>query len=386
MASGKKRNELLLGLTITAASVAVTLLLAELVLFRLVLPGSDRLVYDFSQNGVVKYVPNQTGVYRVKNEIAAPFHINQDGWNSGHESYRTEKGGRLRIAVIGDSYVEALQVPYDSSLAEQMEELCGGECEVYRFGISGAPLSQYWHVLRQEVASYNSDWVVVIMVQNDFDESFIYREPVRRSAFLKLKMEGDRVIGEEYPSPPFVPWYEPLQRLGIYRSLWIRFQLRAALVRSTGLNDPNNVPEIGGQLGAMRGAAQYAIERMRGLAAERGFRLLLVMDGDRMAIYREQEGEAASANKGVRSLHDMVREVAREADVELLDLHDLFEEDYRRNHHLFNFANDYHWNGYTHAFVAQEVYRRIEALLGTQQPERTSPPTTGSQFPGALPD
>jgi hypothetical protein len=45
---------------------------------------------------------------------------------------------RTRVAVIGDSYVEAFQVPHYASLAEQLEALLGEDrTEVYRFGISG---------------------------------------------------------------------------------------------------------------------------------------------------------------------------------------------------------------------------------------------------------
>ena len=72
-----------------------------------------------------------------------------------------------RVAIIGDSFVEALQVPYDKSVAEQLEKKLGHEFEVYRFGIGGAPMSQYLHMMRQEVLSYKPDVVIVILVEND---------------------------------------------------------------------------------------------------------------------------------------------------------------------------------------------------------------------------
>jgi hypothetical protein len=66
---------------------------------------------------------------------------------------------RTRVAVIGDSYVEAFQVPHYASLAEQLEALLGEDrTEVYRFGISGAPLSQYLYMFETEVAAYNPEW------------------------------------------------------------------------------------------------------------------------------------------------------------------------------------------------------------------------------------
>lgn len=48
-----------------------------------------------------------------------------------------------RIAMVGDSYVNSLHVDYDSSFGERLETEvteAGDPVEVYRFGISGAPL------------------------------------------------------------------------------------------------------------------------------------------------------------------------------------------------------------------------------------------------------
>ena len=357
--TGNRRARLVQALAALAGSVVFSLLLAEIVLFRLLLPGADQPVVQFSAEAVVKHLPNQRGTYRIKNEIAAPFRINQDGWNSGHERYVREKGQQPRIAVIGDSYVEALQVSYDASLAERIEGFCGGQCEAYRFGISGAPLSQYWHVLRREAASFDPDWAVVIVVQNDFDESFTYRERQQQSAFLKLRMEGNRVMGEIEPSPPVAPWHEPLKALGIYRSLWIRYQLRAALVAPVGLNDPTGGADLSGQLEAMRAAARYVVDRMRDFSAQHGIRLLFVMDGDRMPIYDGEAGAAPDQSKGWGTLRAMMREVTREAAVDLLDLHEVFAADYRLNRRAFNFANDYHWNEHGHELAAQAIYRHI---------------------------
>ena len=98
---------------------------AELVIFRFVVEPGDVPANDFA-TGIIKYEANQTGTWRIRNEIAANFSINANGWNSGHQVYRTEpQPGKLRIAVIGDSYVEAFTGPSDRSLAEQLEELIG---------------------------------------------------------------------------------------------------------------------------------------------------------------------------------------------------------------------------------------------------------------------
>lgn len=117
-------------------------LLLETVVFKFIFPATDMPEPEFI-DGVIKYKSNQQGVYRVKDEINARYRINANGWNSRYEKYvikNTQE--KYRIAVIGDSFVEALQVDYDSSLAEQLENKLGNDSfQVYRFGISGAPMS-----------------------------------------------------------------------------------------------------------------------------------------------------------------------------------------------------------------------------------------------------
>ena len=192
----------LFGLSTITISLIVCVLLGELLVFRFVLPGSDIPANIFDSN-VVKYEPNQTGIYRIRNEIAAPFRINSNGWNSHHDRYPLQRtDGKMRIAIIGDSYVEALQVPYDQSLSEVMERNLGDGVEVFRFGISGAPLSQYWHMLREEVVQFRPGLVVLVLTHNDFDESFSYQPGRYTSSFLKVQIENGNVSAE-YPPKPY---------------------------------------------------------------------------------------------------------------------------------------------------------------------------------------
>ncbi len=119
-----------------------------------------------------------------------------------------ERGPKTRIAVIGDSFVEARQVRYDDSMAEKLERLLGEEeFEVYRFGISGASLSQYLHLLRQEVARYSPDVVVVVLIHNDFTDSYRFKAGVYSSSFLKLQVE-DGVVARDIPPETYEKrWY-----------------------------------------------------------------------------------------------------------------------------------------------------------------------------------
>ena len=113
-------------LGLVLASVLVFLGFCELVVFRLVWPASDVPANAFV-DGVVRYAANQRGVWRVRDEIAAPYRINVQGWNSGVGDYAVaRRPGAARIAMVGDSFVEALQVPFDRSLGERLAAELGG--------------------------------------------------------------------------------------------------------------------------------------------------------------------------------------------------------------------------------------------------------------------
>ena len=77
------------------------------------------------------------------------------------------------LAIVGDSYVEALMVPYAQTLYGRLAKKLAGQLRVYSFGASGAPLSQYLIWARHAVREYGARAVVINLVGNDFDESYI---------------------------------------------------------------------------------------------------------------------------------------------------------------------------------------------------------------------
>ena len=364
----KIKNFLVNG-AIVLLSLSFFFLVLEFVVFRFILLASDYPKLDFA-GGVVKYQPNQTGIYRVKNQIHARYRINAAGWNSGHGHY--EKGapaGKFRIAVIGDSYVEALQVNYDESLAEQLENALGRErFEVYRFGISGAPLSQYLHIMRQEVAAYQPDLVVVILIHNDFNESY-QRAPgvVFASSFLKIKIENHAVVAEMLPKPIPKRWHIALkERSATWRYLALRHQLRFQLLRDLFLeSDREAVYQANIDISSLDEnrvdnelAADYIFREMQQWTNEHGAKLLLAMDGDRDAIH---QGAASDASNGVGplSLNSLAKHVAQQHGIHFLDLHPIFKDDFAKNHQMFNFDRDGHWNVYGHRVAAQAIFQYI---------------------------
>ena len=106
-------------------TLVVMAVLFEFVILRFVLRAADLPRLQADGSAVLKYQPNQTGTYRLQSEIVARYRINQQGWNSGHLEYDIERSPVLkRICIVGDSYVEALQVDFDKVLQRDCRMNC----------------------------------------------------------------------------------------------------------------------------------------------------------------------------------------------------------------------------------------------------------------------
>ena len=141
-------------LIVLLSTLLICFLFLEFVVFRNFIHVTE-LPQNTFVNGMIKYAPNQEGNVYV-DAFKFKYKINAQGWNSGYPQYSIERNNKFRIAIIGDSFVEGLQTNYDKSLAEDLELLLGKDnVEVYRFGISGAPMSHYLYILREEVYRYH---------------------------------------------------------------------------------------------------------------------------------------------------------------------------------------------------------------------------------------
>lgn len=373
MAGGGRLKGALVNLGVMAASVAVFLLLCEFVVFRFVLPASD-VPRNAFVNEVVRYAPNQRGVWRVRDEIAAPFSINAQGWNSPLPDYpRERRPGAGRIAFIGDSFVEALQVPVARSFAEVATERLGEggrAVEAYRYGVAGAPLSQYLQMLEREVLVTRPDRIVVLLIHNDFDESFVFKPGRYTSSFRKLRVENGSVLGEIAPEPWRAGALELVRRSATARYFLYRWQVRpqalidavlgpARVQAQTAAPPPSyfaniDVAAVLAREADVRAAADYVIGRMAARATEIGAKLHLVMDGDRAAIYAGTDSPALKLNA-------IAAEMAARHGVPFLDLHPVFAADWAAHRQRFEFAADAHWNERGHRIAGGAVAASLRA-------------------------
>ena len=120
--------------------------------------------------------PNMEGWYRKEGE--AYVRINSDGLRDREHS-KIKPPNTFRIAVLGDSFVEALQVPFEESFCQRVEQqlrscpaMAGRDVEVINFGVSGYGTAQELITLRNQVWQYSPDLVLLtVTTSNDISDN-----------------------------------------------------------------------------------------------------------------------------------------------------------------------------------------------------------------------
>ncbi|MBI5520107.1 MAG: hypothetical protein HY916_08605 [Desulfovibrio sp.] len=358
--------------TLPPAVLALLLALAE-VFFRVVLPAPDVPALAFV-DGVLRRQSGQTGVYRDR-DASAPFSINAQGWNSAHPDYPTGRGSALRIALVGGSLVEALEVPPQASLAGDLErELAAlpDGAEVFRYGLDGAPLSQHLLMARKAALAAHPQLLIALLSPEDIPASHRPNTGPLSAHFLKLRLGAEDTV-EELPPTPYAPAFAERIRQG---SAFLRYLtgpegLRPALAERL-LRKPRadrryeaaasaTAPAMGPeeQQALDRRAVRYVLGQLQAQAAAAGARLLVVMDGARAEI------EARAGVAELAQALELNRMAAAEAEllgIPFLDLQDAFAEDFRQHGKPFGFHPDSCWNAYGHAVAAGAVADRLARL------------------------
>ena len=106
---------------------------------------------------------------RVSTETPQQVRINSRGFRDTERTYE-KPVGTYRIAVLGNSWTEALQVPqnktYTALLEQQLDDkrcLVGKHIEVLNFGVAGYSTAQEFLLLQQKVWSYHPDLVLLAL-------------------------------------------------------------------------------------------------------------------------------------------------------------------------------------------------------------------------------
>jgi len=348
-------------LFVTIPMLIILFILLEII-SRLFFPGSDipKTIYDETDH-IVKFSRDYgtRGLWTKGNfaQQRGRWRINNDGWNSPVDYLTEKKPGVKRIAVIGDSYIEAWQVDAEKKYPSLLADSLGKNYEVYSFGVSASPLSQYLYMSRYIEKKYSPDIYIFNLVHNDFHESINGLSYI--PMYLTIKMNNDSSFTEVAPVKPErthnkVPGGEWLRKSSLFRYIYYnlnlmdKFRSKKAGAKEVEMNVA--VSDILDRKDSLNAITAYLLKKIK---TELGNKeIIFIMDAPRWNIYK---GDLDKAK--VAWLNTMVAEHCKDLNLPFIDLTPYMLDDYTKNKKRFETDYDGHWSEYGHQFVAGVLYQ-----------------------------
>lgn len=350
--------------------------------------------YEADPIAGARHIPDASGWQTL--EGRAFVTINSQG-RRDREHGLAKPAGTYRIAVIGDSFAEAMQVDARAAFWALLEDelatcaaMDGQHVEVLNFGVSGFGTAQELRVLEHKVLPYEPDLVVLPFVPNDVRNN--HRDLERDPGRPYYRLEGETlVLDDSFLNS--ARYLEAGTRWSRSKA-WIRGRSRIVQL----LYEVRRIPErlaqrpTGGtirDLGAFVpprddtwaeawAVTEALVDRIARVTRDRGvdFLLVVVTDADQVNPDREFRRAAAKA-LDVADLHyyeDRVLAHAAAIGVDAVGLSDSFLEDAERTGEcLHGFENARpckgHWNERGHRLaseiVAESICKRVGALASS---------------------
>lgn len=104
---------------------------------------------------------NFTGHYRTREFFVKNIHWNQYGMRDLPRTLSRPEGKR-RIAILGDSFMEAVQVPDEATMARQLEKRLAPGWEVLNFGKGGIGTCEEYLVYVHRARQFDPDVVLLV--------------------------------------------------------------------------------------------------------------------------------------------------------------------------------------------------------------------------------
>ncbi|HYE14322.1 MAG TPA: SGNH/GDSL hydrolase family protein [Pyrinomonadaceae bacterium] len=164
-----RRPSLRVKLAVVACSVVAGLLIFEV--FLRAVGYTYPIFYEPDEARGYRLQPGREGWH--EKEGRSYVRINSDGLRDGEHS-KQKPPGTLRVAVLGDSYAEAMQVEQEEAFWSVLERrltgcpaLAGRAVEAINFGVSGYGTAQELITLREKVLAYSPDVVLLAVTTNN---------------------------------------------------------------------------------------------------------------------------------------------------------------------------------------------------------------------------
>ena len=327
--------------------------------------------------------PKQTSRW-VNEDYDVVVRTNSAGFHDSEHPIE-KPSNRYRILVLGDSYIEALQVPVEKGFTQQLErrlseQVKAKEVEVINLGVSGSGPAQYYRILEMKGLLYEPDLVVMaIFPGNDFWDS----DPALSGAVFKpyYVIRSDEVLEYRPPSTKGVgsalrPWLRRSALLHLVRQAIASLPIERWLA-SMGLLAPAGGIK-GKHVSIPLGWSVYLreppqdwldtekltirmIREASVLSKSRGAAFLAMVIGSVSAVENRWE-EALAPYPTARSVAwdfsrpvSLIQELGWQAQFDVIDLTEPFRSDFLATGQSSSWPHDGHWNERGHRLGAEVV-------------------------------
>jgi hypothetical protein len=181
---------------------------------RLLFPVSDFL-WQWDPVIGMKLIPGKRGRSVKQGVYDVSVEVNSAGFRD--REHAVEKPpGTYRIVLLGDSLVEAIQVPFEESVPALLEselQRRGVKAEVISLSVSGTGTAREYLTLREYGLRYQPDLVLLFFVGNDFSDNTRRLKGLSYIPYPQIGEDGD-LARDEKGHPVFTPFADQPSRLG----------------------------------------------------------------------------------------------------------------------------------------------------------------------------
>jgi hypothetical protein len=326
-----------------------------------------------------RYKPHARFWYDGENDHVISGRINNHGWRDRDRELAKPEGG-IRVAVLGDSFVEAFQVETDSMftqlLEKRLQQRYRRPVEVLNFGRSGMSQTEQLLTLRRDALSFSPDIVALVFVPtNDVDDISprttddvlrpFYRTGDNTALILDTGFVEHRSFLLKRVINPFKQQSALVSLVTERYNLLRRSQRRVTVTAADGASGitgamtlctdtPDPVFEANYRL------CKRIIEEMALSCRDHDRRLLLVCAD---WVYQTDDLAARTEDDPSFDMHFFERDLGVLADslgVDYVGLQSVFEDHYRAYGRPLHWE---HWNYAGHRLVSDALAAKLETMI-----------------------
>lgn len=174
---------------------------------RLFIPMSD-FFYEFDPAIGMKLVPGKTGRSVRRGVFDVEVQVNSAGFRDREHTIAKPPGSR-RVVLLGDSFIEAMQVRFEESVTPLLEQRLqdSGPVELISLSVSGTGTAREYLTLREYGLRYQPDLVLLFFVGNDVSDNSRELKELTYLPYPQTTPTGE-LVRDAGGRPLFTPFHD----------------------------------------------------------------------------------------------------------------------------------------------------------------------------------